>query len=217
MKFRYCLAALVAVLSTFQAFPDTRLGADLAAPKVSAFLETLPLAPHTLYTMTDQDVEKIIALAADIHINVFEIIDCSFRYIAPRSMRIKITGSSLRRLQAKYDLGGDRVLAILAIDKLSWLETGARLQADQKDLDIYLTGPTETYIEIGTAKYAPRYGFERLRPLVFDDAYGITVKKMIFSTVLERLELFSPGKGAIYVKNLAKPKRWNLDVVTTIK
>jgi len=29
---------------------------------------------------------------------------------------------------------------------------------------------------------------------------------------LERLELYEPGKGAIYVKGLSRPKRWNLDV-----
>ena len=77
----------------------------------------------------------------------------------------------------------------------------------------FLIRPTEKYIEIGTAVYAPRFGFRKLSPLLFDQAYGITVKKLVINTTLEKLALFEPGKGAIYVKALSRPKRWNLNVV----
>lgn len=190
-----------------------RLGADLAAPSVTAFLKTLPLKTGQMYIFSAQDTERFIDLAAEIHINVFEALDCTFRYITPLNVRVTVLGSELRKLQSRYDLGGERVLAILSVDKLRYLETGAILTPGQYDLDIFLDSPTEKYIEIGTAVYATRFGFRKMSPLLFDQAYGITVKKLVINTTLEKLALFEPGKGAIYVKALTRPKRWNLDVV----
>jgi hypothetical protein len=199
----------------FSALPAQaeRLGADLAVPEVTAFLKTLPLKPGQMYAFSSADTERFIDLAARIHINVFEALDCTYRYIKPLNARVKVVGSDLRSLQSRYDLGGERVLAILSVDKLRYLETGAALAPGQFALDIFLESQTEKYIEIGTAVYSARFGFKRISPLHFDDAYGITVKKLIITTTLERLELFSPGKGAIYVKALSRPKKWNLDVV----
>ncbi len=190
-----------------------RLGADLAVPEVTAFLKTLPLKSGQMYEFSSGDTERLIDLAARIHINVFEALDCTYRYVKPLNARVKVFGSDLRNLQSRYDLGGERVLAILSVDKLRYLETGVELAPGQYALDIYLESQTEKYIEIGTAVYNARFGFKRISPLHFNDAYGITVKKLIITTTLERLELFSPGKGAIYVKALARPKKWNLDVV----
>ena len=190
-----------------------RLGADLAVPEVNAFLKTLPLKSGQAYTFSSADTERFIDLAARIHINVFEALDCTYRYIKPLNARVKVLGPDLRNLQSRYDLGGERVLAILSVDKLRFLETGAELTPGQCALDIYLDSQTEKYIEIGTAVYNARFGFKRISPLHFYDAYGITVKKLIITTTLERLELFEPGKGAIYVKALARPKKWNLNVV----
>ncbi|HNY15921.1 MAG TPA: hypothetical protein PK542_07765 [Treponemataceae bacterium] len=190
-----------------------RLGADLAAPSVSDFLKTLPLKAGQMYVFSAQDTERFVDLAAQIHINVFEALDCTFRYIKPLNVRVTVMGAELRKLQSRYDLGGERVLAILSVDKLRYLETGANLSPGQCDLDIFLDSPTEKYIEIGTAVYATRFGFRKLSPLLFDQAYGITVKKLVINTTLEKLELFEPGKGAIYVKALPRPKRWNLNVV----
>ncbi len=195
---------------------DSRLGANKAEPLVTAFLKTLPLKSGQLYILTYKDTESLIDLAAQIHINVFEVLDCAFRYIKPLNIRVQVSGSQLRSLQKRYDLGGDRVLSILSVEKLNNLELGARLANGQNDLDIFLNAPSEKYIEIGTAVYDVRFGFKKISPLLFDEAYGITVKKMFITTTLERLELFAPGKGAIYVKALQRPKKWNLDVVTKL-
>jgi hypothetical protein len=195
---------------------DSRLGANRAEPLVTAFLKTLPLKSGQLYILTNKDTEGLIDLAAQIHINVFEVLDCTFRYIKPLNIRVQVSGSQLRSLQARYDLGGDRVLSILSVEKLNNLELGARLANGQNDLDIFLNSPSEKYIEIGTAVYDVHFGFKKMSPLLFDEAYGITVKKMFITTTLEKLELFAPGKGAIYVNALQRPKKWNLDVVTKL-
>jgi len=207
--------AAVFFLSLFSAFAeDNRLGANSAATPVAAFLKTLSLQQGKINNCSVQDTEKLIALAAKLHINVFELLDCIFRYIDPLNIRISLSGTALRNLQTNYDLGGERVLAILPVDKLTSLETGAILSPEQSNLDIYLNAVHETFIEIGTAYYEIHCGFRKMSPLEFSQPFGISIKKLFLRTPLEKLELYAPGKGAIYVKGLSHPKRWNLDVIT---
>lgn len=198
-------------------FADSRLGADKAMPFVSEFLSAIPASSNSLYVLDENQTHLIIQLASDLHINVFELLDCSFRYAKPKKLRLRLDGEILRNLQKEFDLGGDRVLAILAIHKVDYLEIGDSFNKNQHDLDIYLLEPTETYIEIGTARYDTHFGFTKLSPLLFDGAFGINVKKTFFSSSLVKLKLYEPGKGEIYVKGLPMPKRWNLDVIATIR
>lgn len=217
MKF-FSRCALIGMFlcAVLPAAGDSRLGADKAVPHIFAFFDTLPLVPGTVYSLNESETEKLISLAADIHINVFEVIDCAFRYLNPVQCRVSIDGELLRKLESRFNLGGSRVLAILAVEKIRYFETGAVLNKNQNDLDIFLSEPAETYIEIGTAKYDTHFGFRKMSPLLFEDAFGITVKKLLFSAPFTRLKLFAPGKGEIYVKGVPRPKRWNLDVITYI-
>jgi len=208
----FCLLLLLFPISSSSG--QSRLGADLAVPAVNQFLTGLPLEAGTAYIFTETDSANIIDIAARARINVFELIDCLYRYLSPRNYRVSIAGARLRQLQGRYDFGGERVLSILSIEKLVKLETGAVFSGTENALDIYLDSGYETYIEIGTAIYDNRFGFKRLSPLLFSDAYGITVKKLFFSAPLTKLELFAPGKGAIYVKGISRPKKWNLNVIT---
>ncbi|MDR1747985.1 MAG: hypothetical protein LBR47_02880 [Spirochaetaceae bacterium] len=199
-----------------------RNGADYAAPYVASFLEALSLPAGESYAFTYQDTEQMLGLSADTGINIFELIDCMYRYLAPRRMRISISGEALRSLQSEFDLGGERVLAILSVEKLRYLELGAVLSSSQSDLrgqnalDVYLDSPCSKYIEIGTASYEARFGFKTITPLLLADAYGVTVKRLFVTTPLTKLELYAPGKGAIYVKALSRPKKWNLDIISRI-
>ncbi|MBO8450485.1 MAG: hypothetical protein IAA96_05200 [Spirochaetes bacterium] len=210
----FAAAALLFAVLPFTAAGDSRIGPDAAFPYLEAYLEGIPFTPGEVYECSAEELREVLDLAAEIHINVFEIIDCFYRWITPRNIRIAIQGSDLRRMQEEFNLGGKRVQAILALENLQRLETGAKLSAGQEALDLYLTEPYEAYIEIGTAIYETRAGFRSVSPKLFDDAYGITVKKFFIKTPLVKLELFAPGKGAIYVKAISRPKRWNLDVVT---
>ena len=106
------------------------------------------------------------------------------------------------------------MLAILPVDKLLSLETGAVFSSEQCKMDIFLDSVHETYIEIGTAHYEIHCGFKTLSPLLFSQPFGISIQKLFLRAPLEKLELYAPGKGAIYVKGLSHPKRWNLDVIT---
>lgn len=196
---------------------ETQAGADAAAPEIAAYLKTLDLSEEKLYTLNDAETERIIELAARLRINVFELIDCTCRYAIPNRVRISITGDAMRKVQAAYDLGQERVLALLPVDKMTKLETGFSREKGQTALDVFLESPHQAYIEIGTAVYDKRFGFARVEPLLFAAPYGITVKKLIFSAPLEKLELYAPGKGAIYAKGFSRPKKWNLWIITKKK
>jgi len=209
--------AVMLCLSVFSISPfaaEVQAGADAAAPEIAKYLETLDLSEEKLYTLTDSETGRIIDLAAKLRINVFELIDCTCRYAIPNRMRISITGDAMRKVQTTYDLGKERVLALLPVDKMTKLETGYSWVKGQTALDVFLESSHQAYIEIGTAVYDKRFGFARIEPYLFADPYGITVKQFIFSAPLEKLELYAPGKGAIYAKGVSRPKKWNLWVIT---
>ncbi len=213
-RFLLVFGLLAASIPTpLSASVEERLGADHAEPGVARYLSGLALAAGTLHECTEAETIGLIELAAAEHINVFELIDCVFRFITPKNIRVRIYGDFLRLAEKDYILGSERVLSILSIQSLSYLEIGSRLSEGQADLDIYMMKPREAFIEIGTAHYQTRFGFKKISPLLFDEAYGVMVTKLFIKTPLQKLELFSPGKGAIYVKALSRPKRWNLSII----
>jgi len=211
---RFALLACMFVFFLSSLPAEVQAGADAAAPEIAKYLETLDLSEEKLYTLTDSETGRIIDLAAKLRINVFELIDCTCRYAIPNRMRISITGDAMRKVQTTYDLGKERVLALLPVDKMTKLETGYSWVKGQTALDVFLESSHQAYIEIGTAVYDKRFGFARIEPYLFADPYGITVKQFIFSAPLEKLELYAPGKGAIYAKGVSRPKKWNLWVIT---
>lgn len=194
-----------------------RTGSDKASPYISNTLDQLFLKSNATHLLDDQSVSILIESAAQQRINVFELIDCVYRWAYPKGIRLQIEGSSLRKLESRYELGDNRVHALLPVEKLERLETGSVRATGEKALDIYLSSDHETFIEIGTALYDKRFGFEHIEPLLFAKPYGIAVKKMVFTSKLDKLALYEPGKGAIYVKGFPVPKKWVLNVITKKK
>lgn len=210
-----CCAATVALcLSVTMLSAAEKRGADSAYPAINDFMSALSLSPGAVHSMDDSAVEGLISVSASQGINVFELMDCVNRYAQGAGLRILIQGDSLRSLEGRFNLGDERVLSILPVDKVVKIEIGSRLSAGQKDVDIWLDSEYESYIEIGKARYETRFGFERLTPLLFDGCYGVQVSRFFITTPLEKLELYAPAKGAIYVKGLSKPKRWNLSIIS---
>lgn len=191
---------------------QTRMGAERAYPAVSTFLEGIPFESGSSRNLTDDEVSVLIDVAARSGINVFEMLDCMHRYLAPRKYRAIVMGHQLAGL-SRVDFGGPRVEALLPISKLVKIECGAVLNPSQRALDIFITEPHQDYIEIGTAIYETRFGFARMEPNLFADSYGITVKKLFFSAPLEKIEMYEPAKAAIYARGLSRPKRWVLEII----
>lgn len=206
-----CLLMLKPILAV------ERSGADKAAPKISEFIDSLSISPESRYTLSVADTQALVALSASLGINVFELMDCSIRHAVPARIRLVIQGEVLRNLEDRYRLGDDRVLSILPIQNLNRLELGKILSPGENTVDIFLNSEYESFIEIGTARYNTRFGFSSVSPLLFDGCYGVQVSRFFFTAPLLKLELYAPAKGAIYVKGIPKPKRWNLNIIAEKK
>lgn len=207
------LFSLLLCLCAFGLPADERIGADAAAPAVAAELAALQIGRGTTHLLTEAETGSLIALAAKLSINVFELLDDAYRYASAAGVRFILSGASLRSVSASFDMGGERIESLLPIAKTDRVEFGAIVTVGQEAMDVYLTGPHSDFIELGTAVMERRFGFKRLEPRLFAEAYGVKVKRFPISTELEKLELYAPAKGAIYVKALNRPKRWNLNVI----
>lgn len=82
------------------------LGADAAYPALEKVLEQIPIAENTLYIFSDDELNQVLDTSADLVINLFELMDCLYRYLAPRNMRVEISGTSLRNARQIFDYGG---------------------------------------------------------------------------------------------------------------
>jgi hypothetical protein len=192
---------------------QTKLGADAAAPEVARFLDGLSLSASSAYRLSETETRALLEIAARRKLNVFELLDCAYRGVSARNGRIALSGSYLRNLESRFKLGDERIMSIFPVSILDYLETGSPMDGDDTALDIYLTKEHEDYVEIGTAHYQKKFGFAKIKPLEFSSAYGVVVQKLFLTMPLVKLELYAPGKGAIYVSGIARPKRWNLEYV----
>lgn len=200
----------------FSAYAQAKPGADVGAPVVAQFLASIRLEPGAARTLTEKETAELIALAAELRLNVFELLDGAYRYASRIGGRIVLPGNELRKAAAAFDMGGPRVRALLPIDKTERIEVGAVLASGQNAMDVYLKDKHSEFIELGTAVMESRFGFRRIAPKLFSEAYGVKVQRFPVSTELQKLELYAPAKGAIYVKALNRPKRWNLNIVTRL-
>lgn len=220
MKKRYKLYFAVSIFSVFfttKVFTNGfGIGSDNAAPFIKEVLESFPIQNNEIYILTDSDTEKLISKAADIEINIFELLDCAYRYLSENKFRIEIKGTSLQKLMEDFDFGRDRIPALLPIAHIERMQTGAVFEENQHALDMYLTNPYEKYIEIGLAMYKTKFGFGKIEPNLFSQSFGMQVKKFGIKKSIEKIHLYENGKGAIYAKGFIRPKRWNLWLITRI-
>ena len=207
------LCVIFLILCTLFCFTKPRMGANRAEPFVAEYFKKLPLESNQTYILTQQDSLNLVSLGENLGINVFELLDCVYRFSQKYNNRIVLLGNDLQFAKKSFNLGGDRVEALLPIDKLIRIECGATFDKNQRALDIYLIDSYQDYIEIGTAVYEKRFGFAQLEPNLFSKPYGIQVKRMIFTSNLDKIVMYEPAKAAIYVKGIIKPKRWVLDII----
>ncbi len=192
-------------------------GADGATPKIEETLKKIEIPQNELYLCSDEDVELLIDTAANLSINIFELIDCIYRYLSKNEMRLEIKGSSLKKLMKLYDFGGDRILALMPVPLIEKIYVGHILKPEQKTLQIFLEKKYEKYIEIGTALYEKEFGFNKLTPRIFSDSYGMKVKKFGIKLKIKKIDLYEPGKGAVYAKGYFRPKKWWLYPISKIE
>jgi hypothetical protein len=188
--------------------------ADAYAPRVAAFLESLGAKPGTLLKLETPETLALMGVGAKQGMNVFELFDAVHRWAVVKNVRFHIGEDSLREAARVYDIGRERVRSLLPLDLMTGLEVGAALSPDEAALAATLAEPYSEYVEIGTIKLSTRFGFNVLEPDRFLKPYGIAVTRFPVSASLNRLELYAPHKGAIYISDMPRPKRWNLWPIT---
>ena len=192
------------------------MSADDAYPIIEKTVSVLPMQKNTIYYTSDDDIQLILGTAADTGINLFELIDCMYRYLAVNNKRLEISGKILRNARASFSYGGYPVEQLLPIDTIVSVQVGACFTKNQNPLELELNAPYSVYIEIATAAYDTRCGFTKLQPLNFLESYGMYIKKWNITKQIRKIHLYEPGFGAIYARGFFKPKKWELRAISRI-
>lgn len=181
---------------------------------INKILEQIPIEANSVYICSDNDMENLIAAAADLNLNIFELFDCAYGYCAANGKRIEINGSSLNKLQNKFKLGDDVVLALVPFQLIIKIQMGITFDKKQYPLQFLLKDDYEKYVEIATVIYKKEFGFKNIEPNFFKNSYGMFVKKLGIKLSIKKIHLYGLGHAAIYAKGFYKPKRWALGAIT---
>ncbi len=212
MKKIYMIALISISLFSTLLFGES-IGADVAAPKIEEVIKTVDVPQGKVYVCSDQDVELLIATAADVQINIFELIDCVYRYLEKNKLRIKINGSSLRKLMDKYEYGDERILSLMPVPLINKIYLGYKLKKNDRPFEVYMKDKYEKYVEIATVLYEKDFGFTEMKPNLFLNSYGMKVKKFNIKLRVKKIHLYEPGYGAVYAKGFFKPKKWGFETI----
>ena len=191
-------------------------GADAAYPIFEKMFSEMQIPENKLYIVSDQDMATMLDKSVELDINLFELLDCIYRYLAPNHKRFEISGTVLRNAQTTYSYG-DPIETLSPIEKMEKTQVGACLTQEQKPLDMWLSEPYSVFIKVATAVYDTRCGFGKLEPLNFLQPYGMQVKKWNIVKPIRKFHLFEPGRSAVYAEGFFRPKRWWVDSVTRIQ
>ena len=144
-----------------------------------------------------------------------EILDDFIVGLTQRARRVTIDGDTFRHATDTYRFGGPRMDALLPIAYLDRIELGYR-DANAPALAIWLTDTPPPYSErvnlIGRTviNVAENYGFMQVDEELFDHVFGITTRAFGFTHSVDRIEIYSHKRIAIYVGDFGRPKRWEL-------
>lgn len=217
MKRFFC--SVLSIVLLFVVFakenPGIGIGADAAYPYIEKELEAINFKSDLLYTMSNADIKSLVNKSAEIEINIFELLDCMYRYLARRNYRVKILGSELQELNKEYFLDNGMVGRLFPIEKLDYIEAGAVFEKSDNAIDVYLLEKHSADLELGTGFYEKHFGFKKVEPLLFSKCFGIKVKANILNIRLSasKLELYDRGKGSFFVRGFYRGKHWYLDLI----
>ncbi len=212
------IAAAAIVFWTSAAFPlaseEPKASGAKPTRSVVEVLDGLAVKPGELRTLDAAETLSLFGAGAVEGLNVFELLDAVHRWALSARVRVSFPGGGLHEAARVYDMGRERVRALLPLDLVTSLEIGAIISPGQAALAADLAEPYSEFVEIGTIKLSRSFGFGALEPHRFLEPYGIVVARFPIVAPLDRLELYAPQKGAIYVSGAPKPKRWNLWPIT---
>ena len=207
---------LILSLVIFSSLYVVGMSADEAYPAIEEIVSALPMQENVVYHTNDDDIQQILGAAADTGINLFELIDCMYRYLAPNNKRLEISGTSLRSARVSFTYGGYPIEQLLPIDTIVSVQVGACFTKTQNPLEMELEAPYSVYVEIATAAYDAKCGFTKVQPLNFLESYGMYIKKWNITKQIRKIHLYEPGFGAVYVSGFFKPKKWAFGAISRV-
>ena len=161
----------------------------------------------------DQDLARLLDYGIERELMIFEVFNAVVLHLEHDHARAHISGSTLRRVAAVYDLGGDRVLSLLPVEKVAhiYLGNGGPREAP---LEVYLDDEHAQFLEVADITLSRHYGFRQVGLWRFDDGFGASVRRMIFGLNLDSIEIYEKNKIAIRVNGVGRPKRWRIDRIS---
>lgn len=193
--------------------PGQGIGADAAFPEITKVMQSFKLVSGEIYIAKDTDVEKLFDKAAEIKINMLELLDCMNRYMIKNNFRVRAFGTTFRNLSHKYKFC-ERTKRLMALEKLDYLETGAVFNTTQNAMDMWLFDEYSTDLELGTGYYQKHFGFKKIEPLFFLDCFGLKVKVWgMINKTADKIHLYDRGKASFFVKGFYRGKHWHINLI----
>lgn len=176
----------------------------------------IEIGPDRLFRLLDYGVER--------ELMIFEVLNAATLHLANLRLQARISGDSLRKAELRYDLGGERVRALLPISIVKEARLGENPETGTAFLEISLV---ESHIsnltneKVGLLnemdiRLSESYGFALVTPELFTEGYGGSVKRRLFGARLDSIEIYATGRIAIRVRGFSRPKRWRITRIKTI-
>jgi len=174
-----------------------------------------PAPPGTARQMDGEELNRLLVYGESRGLTIFEVFNESIVALAAGGQKVTISGDLLRSAAARFDLGGDRVASLLPVAKVAQVSLGSSGPGEPGELEVLLREEHAQYLELADIRLSTRYGFRDVRPGLFADGFGASVRRLLFSFNLESIELYAKNRVAIHVRSLAQPKRWRIPRITT--
>lgn len=188
-------------------------------PVLEELARQLPpgIGPHTL---SSQQAEILLDLAANRGWNVFDLLNEGIPFLVRSQKRLRITGEDLRQAARRFRLGDSRVDAVLPLPKIEEIQIGLPTREGEGQAEVILNQPHRQFLELGEFTLETRYGFRRVVGKSLAEAFGISVRNGPFSFAMSHIERVpdptggnSPNFIAIHLHLFFRPKRWHIDPV----
>ena len=194
------------------------------ATDVATVLESLPMRDG-IGEIDSENLRLLLDYGIEQELTIFEVLNETAIDLINRNVRAHISGETLRDLDLRYDLGGDRVYALLPVSKITDVYIGAKSAEGEAALEVLLAEEHETRLENESLKLldnvrivlSARYGFETVTAGNFLEGFGAAIRRPLFGFRLDRVEIYEKNKIAIWTRGFSRPKRWRIRLIRRLE
>ena len=173
----------------------------------------LPWRSDQKVTPSAETMSEIFSYGVQNELNIIELMAELNVALKSRHLRMIINKPVIQEARQQYDFGGAHANILLPVDYLDWFEIGYAI-GDAPELQVFLSEAPPDFKDRGfTIILQPHYGFEYQQERMFQNAFGLSARYLIFSADLARVEIQSDSIVAFYPENFFIPKRWRLQPI----